>query len=50
MRPSKLLGGFRECASLPLPGTAQRAGSGFRDANKLRNLQLMTLVIVDELI
>ena len=26
MRPSKLLEEFRDCASLPLPGTAQREG------------------------
>ena len=30
----KLREGFRESASLPLPGIAQREGSGFRDANE----------------
>ena len=30
--PSKLQEGFSECASLPMPGTSQREGSGFRDA------------------
>ena len=32
--PIKLLKGFLECTSLPLPGTAQREGSGPRDANE----------------
>ena len=31
MRPDKLLAGFRESASLPLPSAAQREGGGFRD-------------------
>ena len=34
MCSSKLLKGFHEYASLPLPGTAQREGSEFWDANE----------------
>ena len=34
LRPVKLLERFSEAASLPLPGTRQREGGGFRVANE----------------
>ena len=44
--PSKLLGGLRECPSLPLPDTAQRQGSRFRNVNKQLDWMLFIVTSV----